>query len=1764
MASKELQVALRLLAKTNEFQAEIARASKSVADLGSNSQAASEEATSGFEAAKEAAGGLEGVLESATKAAFAFAAGFVGVQTAQQLIAIADSAANMRAKLTLATSSQEELAAATKATFDIAQATSTGLDATVTLYARLSSSLKEVGASQADIGGLTQTINQALAVSGATAAEASSAVLQLSQAFASGKLGGEEFGAVNESGSRIMTALAKALDVPRGKLKELAEQGRLTSQVIAAALKEQAASIASEAAKLPLTFERAVTQLSNSFIKFIGEIDQTSGASGKLAKIVADLANDFATGTGAAGALGVILKFLAENIELIAGAVKTGTIVFGGYLLLFSAAPAAFALAQRALYAFTLQVWAAAAAQVTLLGAGKAAFVGFVAFNVGTLLYEQFEVARKAGTYLVYGLVEGWNTLKSGTQLAFFAIADAIAKSLAFIQGKVADTLDGFVALSQFDLGFLDLRADFSFGAGDAIKQVAADLRDASEASTGFTEDIDAVGAAYDRTKAENDDFLVSQLAANESYVAGADAAAAQAAAQVALGNATGKTAKEILAGTAATVKGTAATKAATAAEKERRQAVIDAANRAFEADNAAAEGMKELMRLSEDLAAQVGGPSAQANLEHERTVKKITDAYNVAIGQGPASVEAIKARDEALKNAKITLDKTLTDNDPILQAAKSASENWARYWGDAINDVVDNFSHFLVNGLDSFKDFGKELLNIAKNIVADLISTFLKNKITVPIQAAISGGGGISGAFSALLGSGGTAATATTAASGGSGLLGGLSAIPVAGWIAAAIAVNAQLYASGWRPQGGTVEFGNGGTFTGGGAVRGGGIAGELVLPGLGIANVISMTTDRLLRGLGLSNQVASILSGSALVTRLFGRKAPEIQSQGVNLTVGQGTAIGTIFANILERGGLFRSDRRSVGTTGLTPELQADANAVSAQTRQIVRNALGGLATDLETTITGSFSSLTDKTGKVIEESITVLGVKYKEGLELLPVRVGAENIFASLAIITSQSLESFAVQFRAGAEGLLDAAVTAAAAQQLIAEGAGLLKTGDLLSTVNLVNELKVEGEKLTDALARVYGSAELLSQATRIMGISIAQTEADIVRFAVNISDSAGGLDQAAGLFDRFFQVAFTDAERGLAQLTAAETRRNALLDQAGLSGETTLATLRSAIEDLLKTGADPARLVLLLQAADAIADVADVVGVLADAATAAAAELNAAISTLDQFSTDLDARFTDLARSGLTDFERQMLSINDQLLVDVATLQRTRAEMVKRGATTEQLARIDRELARAHSFAAQAAAQAISLLRRQGQSLVAQLRKNLSDNVQQLADASSGAFQQITDAANDTYAAQLAGLKSIKEYLDSQLLGDLSSLTPEQRLAEAQAQFNAAVTGAQSGDPAALARLTQLADILLREGRAFSPSSFPELERSIRAALSGLVNAGPIGSPTVSTGGFGGDGVSGALDESANEFGASQAELALQIAEVMRQLGEATGDTLAEVAASIGVNVGELVTALGISLTELTAASTQQLAALAGSLGVELSELASNVGVELGALADRQSLLNDAVEAEIAALPESQRVQLQALFDAVQDAANDPAGLVIAQRNLSDAIKAIGGDTQNLLAPYFADIDPTNPLSTINTTLSLGFGRVVDAVNNVDTRAGQPTPPGGSFAVGTAFVPRDMLAQIHQGEAVIDASTMQALRRYGIPITGGVAANSDTGTNQDMLAELRAMRTELAQLRATVAAGDQDNVKATARAAKVQADAIESTRAARTGRLVGSY
>ncbi len=292
---------------------------------------------------------------------------------------LADTYNNIRGRLGLVTSGTAELAIVSDKLFASAQRTRVGYEATADLYASLARSTKTLGTSQADLLQVTETINQALVVSGASAATAEGALRQLGQGFASGTLRGDELNSVLEGTPRLAQAIADGMGVTVGKLRSLGAEGKITGETVFNALKGQKDAVEAEFARMPVTIGQSFVQLRNEILKYVGETDNASGASAAFAAGISLLAKNIDTVVQVVGVLGLALGvgFVARAVAASAAAAgATGAFTTmgvaargaGAALLGAFGGPVGLAITGVALAigAFTMKTMAASAASAQI------------------------------------------------------------------------------------------------------------------------------------------------------------------------------------------------------------------------------------------------------------------------------------------------------------------------------------------------------------------------------------------------------------------------------------------------------------------------------------------------------------------------------------------------------------------------------------------------------------------------------------------------------------------------------------------------------------------------------------------------------------------------------------------------------------------------------------------------------------------------------------------------------------------------------------------------------------------------------------------------------------------------------------------------------------------------------------------------------------------------------------------------------------------------------------------------------------------------------------------------------------------------------------------------------------------------------------------------------------------------------------------------------------------------------------------------------
>ncbi|MGF6212325.1 tape measure protein [Comamonas sp. 4034] len=208
----------------------------------------------------------------------------IGVSaTVGEFIKMADASTNVASKLKLVTNSSAELQTVQAELFKSAQSSRVNYVELVGTYAQMARATKELNVSQKDMLAITQTISQAVTVSGGSAQAAQAALVQLSQGFASGTLRGEELNSVMEQTPRLAMAIAQGMGVSVGELRKLGSEGKLSAEAVVEALKKSASSVERDFSQMTVTVEQASTNVANSLTRLVGSFDQATGATGALA-----------------------------------------------------------------------------------------------------------------------------------------------------------------------------------------------------------------------------------------------------------------------------------------------------------------------------------------------------------------------------------------------------------------------------------------------------------------------------------------------------------------------------------------------------------------------------------------------------------------------------------------------------------------------------------------------------------------------------------------------------------------------------------------------------------------------------------------------------------------------------------------------------------------------------------------------------------------------------------------------------------------------------------------------------------------------------------------------------------------------------------------------------------------------------------------------------------------------------------------------------------------------------------------------------------------------------------------------------------------------------------------------------------------------------------------------------------------------------------------------------------------------------------------
>lgn len=256
----------------------------------------------------------------------------------------------------------------------IANDNKTAIEDVATVYNRLNLSLRDTGISSEALLGLTDSLQKSFRISGATASEATAAVIQLSQGLASGQLRGQELRSVLEQNALIGEVLAKSLGIARGQLIKFAEKNNgISAEQFLKAVAGEFGNINQQASKLAPTIGETLTTNFNKLKVVANDLNQEFQIVARLSSVI-DAA--FKNLDVAAAILGVVAGYKAYTIAVLAATEATAAfnfVVSGSLFAKVASSPVTGLLVKIAV-GLTSLAGATALATIGLVGLG-ASFV---------------------------------------------------------------------------------------------------------------------------------------------------------------------------------------------------------------------------------------------------------------------------------------------------------------------------------------------------------------------------------------------------------------------------------------------------------------------------------------------------------------------------------------------------------------------------------------------------------------------------------------------------------------------------------------------------------------------------------------------------------------------------------------------------------------------------------------------------------------------------------------------------------------------------------------------------------------------------------------------------------------------------------------------------------------------------------------------------------------------------------------------------------------------------------------------------------------------------------------------------------------------------------------------------------------------------------------------------------------------------------------------------------------------------------------------
>lgn len=394
-------------------------------------------------------------------------AAYISIQSVGKALNISDEFVQTTSRLNMMNDGVQTTAELVNMVYAAAQDARGSFSQMADVVARFGNNAKDAFSSSEEVVAFADLIQKQMTIAGASTQEAANAELQLSQALGSGVLRGDELNSIFEQAPNLIQNIADYLDVPIGKIREMAADGELSADVVKAAIFSAADDINSKFNEMPMTWGQIWQSMQNTALIAFQPVLQRLN----------DLANSEAFQTfiqGAIEAMATLANILLNIFELV------GTV--GGFIAdnWSVISPIIYGvIAALAVYAAYLGIVKgieiASAAATAIHSVAMSAKIGVMAALTGQTMAAT--AAQMGYNGALYACPVVWIIVLIIALIAvIMAVCSAIAKMTGIANSGFGVITGGVNVVIQFFKNLGLTVANIALGIGNAIAALASNM----------------------------------------------------------------------------------------------------------------------------------------------------------------------------------------------------------------------------------------------------------------------------------------------------------------------------------------------------------------------------------------------------------------------------------------------------------------------------------------------------------------------------------------------------------------------------------------------------------------------------------------------------------------------------------------------------------------------------------------------------------------------------------------------------------------------------------------------------------------------------------------------------------------------------------------------------------------------------------------------------------------------------------------------------------------------------------------------------------------------------------------------------------------------------------------------------------------------------------------------------------------------------------------------------------------------------------------